>query len=218
MPSMPGWSWSAWPTESPGPITRLTTPFGTPASMYAWSMFCADSGEALGGLDDDRVAGHHRRARRSGGERHREVERADTTAKTPCGRRIERVWTAVVAEVVHRVVVAVVVLHRLRVVADQVGRLLDLAERLDAVLADLDRHRGRVVHQAVADQLRGATQDRRGAPPGGRGPGRLRGAGGRDGVVDVGGRALRERAEEEVAIDRRAGVEVPSASRHAPSM
>ncbi len=32
MPSMPGWSWSAWPTLSPGPITRLIAPFGTPAS------------------------------------------------------------------------------------------------------------------------------------------------------------------------------------------
>ena len=45
-----------------------------------------------------------------------------------------------VAEVAHRVVVAAVVLRRLRVVADEVGRLLDLAERLEAVLADLDRH------------------------------------------------------------------------------
>ena len=32
MPSMPGWSCSAWPTVSPGPITRLMTPAGTPAS------------------------------------------------------------------------------------------------------------------------------------------------------------------------------------------
>ena len=46
MPSMPGWSWSAWPTVSPGPMTRLMTPFGTPASMYASTSFTADSGDA----------------------------------------------------------------------------------------------------------------------------------------------------------------------------
>ena len=33
MPSTPGWSWRACPTVSPGPMTRLTTPCGTPASM-----------------------------------------------------------------------------------------------------------------------------------------------------------------------------------------
>ena len=32
MPSMPGWSCSAWPTVSPGPMTMLMTPAGTPAS------------------------------------------------------------------------------------------------------------------------------------------------------------------------------------------
>ncbi len=62
------------------------------------------------------------------------------TAKTPSGRMIERVWTAASPEVVHRVVVAVVALHDVGVVAQQVGRLLDLAERLEAALADLDRH------------------------------------------------------------------------------
>ena len=62
------------------------------------------------------------------------------TAKTPCGRRIGSRMDGRVPEVAHRVVVAVVVLHRLRVVAEEVGGLLDLAERLDPVLADLDRH------------------------------------------------------------------------------
>ena len=46
-----------------------------------------------------------------------------TTANTPWGRRMERVWTAR-PEVAHRVVVAVVVLHGLGVVADEIGRLL----------------------------------------------------------------------------------------------
>ena len=79
-----------------------------------------------------------------------------TTAKTPCGRRIERVWTGAVAEVAHRVVVERVVLGGLRVVADEVGGLLDLAEGLDAVLADLERHDRRLVHQPIADELGGA--------------------------------------------------------------
>ena len=51
-----------------------------------------------------------------------------------------------IAEIAHLVVVAVVGFHRRGVVAEQVGRLLDLSERLDAVLADLEGHVRRVVH------------------------------------------------------------------------
>ena len=142
MPSMPGWSWSVWPTVSPGPMTRLTTPFGTPASMYASSSLTRRQRRRGRRLEDDRVAGHQRRAGRAGGERHREVERADD--REDAVRPEDRAGVdGRVAEVVHRVVVAVVVLHRLGVVAEEVGRLLDLAERLDPVLADLDRHAAR---------------------------------------------------------------------------
>ena len=108
-----------------------------------------------------------------------------------------------VAEVVHRVVVAAVVLHRLRVVAEEVGRLLDLAERLEPVLADLDRHQAGVAHLALADQLGRLADERQTVAPRGRGPRRLGAAGGVDRLLDVAARALREVAEDQVAVDRR---------------
>ena len=116
-----------------------------------------------------------------------------------------------VAEVVHRVVVAVVRLHRGRVVAQQVGRLLDLAEGLDPVLADLDRHERRVVHQPLADQVTGPLDDRHALAPGHRRPCRLRAAGRCHGLVDVGRGPAREGAQHDVAIDRRADLERPVA-------
>ena len=79
------------------------------------------------------------------------------------------------------------------------------------VLADLDRHVGGVRHQAVADELGGATDDREALPPRHRGPRRLGGARGGDRGVDVGRGALRERPDEQVAIDRRARLERPGA-------
>ena len=121
------------------------------------------------------------------GEGHREVERADDGEHAV--RPEDRAGVdGRVAEVAHRVVVAVVVLHRLRVVAQQVGRLLDLAERLDPVLADLDRHVGGVRHQVVADVLGRPADDREPLAPRDRGPGRLGGARRGDRGVDVGGR------------------------------
>ena len=109
--------------------------------MYAWIRLTADSGEALDGLRTTVLPASSAAAGRAAGERHREVERADDGEHAV--RPEDRAGVdGRVAEVAHRVVVAVVVLHRLGVVADQVGRLLDLAERLDPVLADLDRHVG----------------------------------------------------------------------------
>ena len=159
------------------------------------------------GLEDDRVAGDQRGSRRARRERHREVERADD--REHAVRPEDRAGVdGRVAEVAHRVVVAVVVLHRLRVVAQEVGRFLDLAERLDAVLPDLDRHVGGVRHQVVADVLRRATDDREPLAPGDCGPGRLGGARCGDCGIDVRGRPGRKCAHEKVAIDRRARLEL----------
>ena len=133
----------------------------------------ADSGAAVAGLRTTVLPAMQRGARRPGGQRHREVERADDRedAVRPQDRAgVDRA----VAEVAHRVVVAAVVLHRLGVVADEVRRFLDLAERLDAVLADLESHHRGLVHEPVADQLGGASQDREALRPRRRGPGRLR--------------------------------------------
>ena len=82
-----------------------------------------------------------------------------TIANTPCGRSTERVWTAVSPRLPIGWSIPVVVLHGLGVIADQVGRLLDLAERLDPVLADLVALRRRVLELPVADELGRPTED-----------------------------------------------------------
>ncbi len=93
MPSMPGWVWSASPTVSPGPITRLTAPAGRPASSRAWIRFTVESGEAEAGLRTTVLPAMSAAA----------VGPVDSaigklngliTAKTPWGRRTVRVWTA----------------------------------------------------------------------------------------------------------------------------
>ena len=89
----------------------------------------------------------------------------------------------------------------------QVGALLDLAERLDAVLADLDGHQARVLHLALADQLGGAAQERQALGPAERSPGRLRGARRGDRIADVLARGRREAADEDVGVDGRAQLE-----------
>jgi len=42
--SMSGWLDSAWPTPGPSPLTRLKTPFGTPASSRISAKMMASSG------------------------------------------------------------------------------------------------------------------------------------------------------------------------------
>ena len=116
-----------------------------------------------GRLEDDRVAGQHGRRRRACRECHGEVEGRDD------GEDAERAKDRAgvdggVTQVVHGVVVRAVVLPDLGVVADEVGRLLDLAERLEPVLADLDGHQAGVLHLALADQLGRRAQDAGAAP------------------------------------------------------
>ena len=93
IPSMPGFSRSSAPTVSPGPMTRLITPSGTPASRYAWIRLTADIGAAELGL---RMAALPAMSAADVGPADRAIGKLNglMTAKTPCGRRIERVWTA----------------------------------------------------------------------------------------------------------------------------
>ena len=68
---------SAAPAWSPAPVTRLTAPGGTPPSTNASYIEVSAQRADLGRLDDDRVAGDERGARRAGDERRRVVERRD---------------------------------------------------------------------------------------------------------------------------------------------
>ena len=77
------------------------------------------------------------------------------TAHTPCGLRIAA-GVLRRRERAHRLHEAVVALHLVAVVAQQVGRLLHVAQRLEPVLADLEGHERGVVELPLADQVGGA--------------------------------------------------------------
>ena len=64
-----------------------------------------------------------------------------------------------VAEVAHRVVEAAVLLDHVARPADEVGGLLDVAQRLEPVLADLDGDQRGVHHLALADDVGDAAED-----------------------------------------------------------
>ena len=114
----------------------------------------------------------------------------------------------VVPEVVHRVVVEGVPLGRRRVIPDEIRRLLDLAERLEPVLPDLDRHQPAVDHLSLADQLRRLAEDLESPLPAEREPARLRPPRGSNRIADVLTGARREMAEDDVVVDRRADGEL----------
>ena len=93
MPSMSGFSWSSAPTVPPGPITRLNTPSGTPASRYASRIAIAVIADADAGLNTTVLPAI---IAADVGPMARAIGKLNglMTANTPCGRRIDRVWTA----------------------------------------------------------------------------------------------------------------------------
>jgi hypothetical protein len=106
-----------------------------------------------------------------------------------------------VPQVIHGPLVQVLVERGLRVVAQQIGALLDLAQRLDAVLADFDGHQRAVEHLPFADEIRGPSKDLDAARPAQRAPGGLGCASGRDGVTDVPACAPGETPHDDVLVD-----------------
>ena len=153
-------------------------------------------------LDHDGVAGRQRRARRPAGERGREVERRDdrphAVGAQHVGRGLGRVQPA------HGLLEAVVVDELVGVVADQVGGLLDVAERLEPVLAHLDRQEGRDHVAPLGDQVGAGLEEADAVPPRRVGPGRGERLGDADGLGDVGGGSLDEPADQDVGVDGRA--------------
>ena len=181
-----------------------------PPSRIAWARQTPESGASRRRLVDDGVARDERAARRAAAQREREVEGADDR---PDAVRLEHGagvhgW---VAEVAHGVIEAVVLLDHVARPADQVGRLLDVAECLEAVLANLDGKQRGEHHLPLADDVGHAAQDRDAlAATACRTMRERRCARGRDGVLHVLPRALGERTDE-CAVDRRALLERPLA-------
>ena len=138
---------SARPTTSPGPVTTCSAPGGTPASHNASAAEHRRHGALLRRFQHDGVARDQRGRGRRDRERHREVERRDHAPHAVRPHDVER--RLVRREPAHRLLEPAVLAHLVAVVADEVGGLLDVAERLEAVLPDLHRHRRRQLRSAV---------------------------------------------------------------------
>ena len=107
-------------------------------------------------LDDHGVAGDQGGTGRTGDERRRVVERGDHRPHPVRSHHVGR--HLAVAEAQHRHLEAAVLGHRVGVVADQVGGLLDLADRLEPRLAVLPGEGRTVDDGALGDQIGGAVE------------------------------------------------------------
>ena len=107
----------------------------------------------------------------------------------------------------HRLHEAIRLLHAVAVVAQQVGRLFDVTQRLETVLADLEGHECRVIELALADQVSRAPNQLQASPPAEVSPGGESGAGGGHRVAHVLSRANREARDDDVGVVRRAVLE-----------
>ncbi len=150
------------------------------------------------GFEHGGVAGDERRAERARRQRHREVERRDDGPDAVGAHDVARCFAF--DEAAHGHGEPVVRLHLVAVVADEVGRLLDVAERLEPVLADLHRHQRRELAAVLGDLVGGPLEDRDPLLPRRRRP-RGRGFARRaHRVVHVVVGRVREPADEQVAI------------------
>ncbi len=152
-------------------------------------------------LDDHRVAGHQGGTGGAGDERRRIVERGD---HRPHAVRAHHVGgDLAVAEAQHRHVEAGVLGHRVRVVANQVGCLLDLPDRLQPRLAVFPGERCPVDDGTLGDQVGGPVEDFDALTPGGCRPGRVCRPRRADRFVDVGRRRGGKCPDDNGGVDRR---------------
>ncbi len=154
-----------------------------------------------GRLHDHRVARDQGPRGRTTGQGHREVEGADDRPhavglEDGPGVLLRR-------QGAHGLDEAVMGLHLVGVVAQQVGRLLHVAEGLEPVLADLEGHERGVRELSLADEVRGAADDLEPLPPAEVAPAREGRACGLYGVANVLAGADRETADDDVRVDRR---------------
>ena len=133
----------------------------------------ARPGRVGGALEHDGVARDERGGGRPGGERDREIERRDhgpdtvrthhaLVARNEDGRRIVRQVE----------LVALVGFEVVRVNVEEVHALLRLAERLEPVLADFERERGRDVVHALLEEAGDLAHERDARRHAGIAPGR----------------------------------------------
>ena len=161
-PSMRGSATSARPTSSP-PTTTWSASDGMPPSSRQRTMASVVPDALRRRLDHDRVAGGQRRARRPAGERGREVERRHDGPHAVGAQHVRRGLGRV--QPAHGLLEPVVVDELVRVVADEVGGLLDVAERLEPVLAHLDGQEGGDHVAPLGDQVGAGLEEADAVPP-----------------------------------------------------
>ena len=212
MPSTPGCPATPSPTVLARAHDQVEDARGQPAS-WKISVSIAPQRRIAGRLEDDRVAGHQGGA--AAGPTASAIGKLNglMTANTPSGRSTSACGPS------HRRDCPSAGLKpssssTVAAPADQVGRLLDVAERLQPVLADLDGHQRGEFHLPLADEVRRATQDATRSCHGR--PLQAGRAGGCDRSLHIAARALGE-GPDKAAVDRRALLEVASPSRHVPS-
>jgi hypothetical protein len=156
-------------------------------------------GGVLGRLEDHRVARHESRGGHAGRQRQGEVERRDAGEHPVGSQQIRIVLDR--RELVHLLLEAVGVFHLPRVVVDQVGRLLGVAERLQAALSDLETHARRELELALANQLRRLAHDGHARLPAELLPPAARPVGGLDRPIHVLHGRGGELAQDEIDVD-----------------
>ena len=207
MPSMSGLSMSSWPAVLPPPVTKLNTPGGMPASAIISYELVAEERRDRRRLEHDGVAGDQRAAGRSGRERERKVERRDDRPDAVRPQHADVLFAG--PERADSAREAVVLLDLVAVVRDQIGRLLDVADALEPVLARLVSHERRELPAVGANRCRrrvvsSATRSRHGLALHAGNAARRR----RDRVCDVFARAALERAEQDARVDGASVVEL----------
>ena len=183
-PSTRGSATSARPTSRP-PTTTWSASAGTPAVEQA-----AHDGQRRcttpcgGGLSTTVLPATSAAPSGPAGERDREVERRDHRPHAVGAHHVRRGLGRV--QPAHRLLEPVVVGDLVAVVADQVGRLLDVAERLEPVLAHLDGEQGGDDVAPLGDQVGSGLEEADAVPPRRVGPGRGEGLGDADRLGHVG--------------------------------
>ena len=206
MPSMPSLSISSWPAVDPGPVTKLNTPRGKPASIAISLSLRAHERRVAGRLEDDGVAGRQRAARRSCRERERKIERRDDRPDAVRPQHAHVVFAR--AERAHLLDETVVLFDLIAIVRNEIGRLFDITDAFEPVLADLVPHERRQLASMISNGVGDSAHVHEPLLPRQRGPRRIGGARRRHRRPHVILRALLKMPEQNAGIDRTAILEL----------
>ena len=188
------------PTSSP-PTTTCSASGGSPASSSARAISSVVPTPWGGGFTTTVLPAASAAPAGPPDERGREVERGDDGPDAVRAHHVVRRFGRVQA--LHRLLEPVVLGELVGVVADQVGGLLDVAERLEPALADLEREQRGDAVASLGDQVRAGLEEAHPLRPRGRGPQWREGLRRGHGIGHVPLRRGHEATDQDVGVDRR---------------